>query len=79
MHLWDDSYSAWCPHCKIKYGIVVMNGKVSCPMCREGAKFPLVQIAPYNEFLCLSCNVTFTAGVGTVPTCHVCGTKVEFV
>jgi len=71
--------TAWCPTCKMGFGIAVEDGQILCPVCRKGWKMPIVRITRFNEYACLACHVTFSTAIGDVPTCHQCHVKAESI
>jgi len=64
--------TAWCPACNMGFGFAVEDGQVLCPVCRNGWKLPIVRITRLNEYMCLTCRVTFSTAAGQIPTCHEC-------
>lgn len=66
-----ESINAWCPACKLRFALVVVNRCVVCPGCDFVQNLPIVNIGK-NEFRCLDCQVTFTA-TPPLACCHECG------
>lgn len=64
------SINAWCPNCRLQFGLVVIDRMVTCPNCKFVQDLPIVNIGE-NEFTCLDCKVTFTA-IPPQVRCHEC-------
>ncbi len=71
------SVNAVCPSCKTKFGYVVDNNTVTCPVCRYPQPLPIIQIGT-DEYLCIPCRVSFTATDNGPVVCPQCETPVAW-
>ena len=65
-----DSDNALCPNCDTKFGYVVKDNKVICPMCLTEQELPVIMTGDM-EYHCFDCGMDFTAPDSN-PRCLVC-------
>ncbi len=65
------SVNARCPSCGVRFGYVVENDKVTCPMCGFAQPLPIIKIDG-QEYLCIPCGMDFTIPEGRDIVCPRC-------
>lgn len=65
-----DTDNAKCPSCETKFGYVVKDGQVTCPMCKTAQELPVIMVE-HGEYRCLNCNMDFSSADSDV-RCPMC-------
>ncbi len=69
-HPMPKDINALCPNCNTKFGYVVENGRIVCPICRTEQQLPVIKIGDM-DFYCLDCEASF-ASTDREPKCPWC-------
>jgi len=64
--------NAICPRCKLVFGYVVIDDKVTCPTCKFEQSLPIIMIGQ-NQFFCIPCQARRDILDGKMVCCVNCG------
>lgn len=65
------SVNAVCPKCKVRFGHIVENGVIRCPLCYFEQLAPVILI-DNEEYYCMNCKVRFSVIPGKQAKCIEC-------